>query len=268
MATSVYSPAYEEELLPEYEEEFEDESHLAGEDEEEISPIRKVYSDAMMEHLGELAAEAETEDEAAEHFLPLIGMAASKLLPVVAKAVAPAAKRALPKIAKAVTKLTPSLTRGVGKIARQLHRKPATRHLLKAVPGIARKTVHSIAKQAAHNRHVTPRKAIRTLVHHTRRALGHPRRRAHMLRRHRHLDRRFHRGLGRRLVRPHHGMGVAGVHTHGGVPGVGRIAGRGVRPGRLAGKGGVCPPCPSCAGTGSAVSAAPAYCRCCGQVLR
>ncbi len=56
--------------------------------------MRKIYPDAMMEHLGELAAEAETEHEAAEHFLPLIGMAASKLLPVVAKAVAPMAKKA------------------------------------------------------------------------------------------------------------------------------------------------------------------------------
>jgi hypothetical protein len=88
----------------------------------------------MMEHLGELAAEAETEDEAAEHFLPLVGMAASKLLPVIAKAVAPAAKKLLPKIARAVTKATPHLTKGIGKVARSLHRNPRTRHLLKVVP--------------------------------------------------------------------------------------------------------------------------------------
>jgi len=58
------------------------------EGESELNPIRKIYPDAMMEHLGELAAGAESEEEAAEHFLPLIGMAASKLLPVVARAVA------------------------------------------------------------------------------------------------------------------------------------------------------------------------------------
>src|ERR1700757_4121888 len=69
------------------EEEMEGEHEL----EHEISPIRKIYPDAMMEHLGELAAEAETEEEAAEHFLPLIGMAASKLLPVAARALAPMA---------------------------------------------------------------------------------------------------------------------------------------------------------------------------------
>ena len=79
----------------------------------------------MMEHLGELAAAAETEQEAAEHFLPLIGMAASKLLPIAAKALTPLAKKAIPRIAKAVTKVTPHLTRGIGTIARGLHRRPA-----------------------------------------------------------------------------------------------------------------------------------------------
>lgn len=67
----------EEEM--EREHEFEHEHEHEHEHEEEISPIRKIYPDAMMEHLGELAAEAETEDEAAEHFFPLIGMAAAKL---------------------------------------------------------------------------------------------------------------------------------------------------------------------------------------------
>src|SRR5690242_4470821 len=90
---------------------FEDESEL--EDEGELSPIRKIYPDAMMEHLGELAAHAETEDEAAEHFLPLVGMAASKLLPVAAKALAPMAKKAMPRVVKAVTRATPQLTKGV-----------------------------------------------------------------------------------------------------------------------------------------------------------
>ena len=96
------------------------------EGESELNPIRKIYPDAMMEHLGELAASAESEEEAAEHFLPLIGMAASKLLPVVARAVAPMAKKALPKIAQAVTRSTPQLTKAVGNIAKTLHRNPQT----------------------------------------------------------------------------------------------------------------------------------------------
>jgi hypothetical protein len=181
--------------------EFEDETE--DELEDELSPIRKIYPDAMMEHLGELAAEAETEQEAAEHFLPLIGMAASKLLPVAAKALAPMARKALPHIAKAVTRVTPHLTRGVGKIARGLHRRPVARPLLKAVPAIARRTVHSIAKQAAHGRKVTPRVAVRTLAHQTRRVLGTPRHRAHALRHHRKMEKHLHRGVGRGIVRPH-----------------------------------------------------------------
>src|SRR3984885_6806380 len=176
---------------------------LLGENEDEISPIRKIYPDAMMEHLGELAAEAESEDEAAEHFLPLIGMAASKLLPVVAKAVAPMAKKALPKIAKALTRSTPGLTRGIGKVAKALHRNPQTRHLLRTVPGIARRTVGSIAHKVARGGHITPHTAVRTLARQTRRVLGTPGQRAHALRRHNHLERKFHGRVGRGIVRPH-----------------------------------------------------------------
>lgn len=277
MASSVCSPSYEEEILPELEDEaslHEDE----GEGEEEISPIRKVYPDAVMEHLGELAAEAESEDEAAEHFLPLIGMAASKLLPVVAKAVMPAARKALPRIARTVTRVTPRLTKSVGSLARKLHRNPTTRPLLRAVPAIARRTVHSIARQVAHNRPITARSAIRTLAQQTARVLGRPHHRRHALRRHHHLDRRFHRRHGRGLVRPHYGYrGVSGapgyatptgggttvthgghggvVHTSSGGGGVHVSGGGAVRPGRIVNGQCMC-------------SAAPAYCRCCGQVLR
>ncbi len=258
------------------EQEFEDELESEDEFEHELSPIRKIYSDAMMEHLGELAAEAETEQEAAEHFLPLIGMAASKLLPIAAKALAPMAKRALPKIAKAVTRVTPHLTRGIGKIARGLHRRPAARKLLRTVPAIARRTVHSIAKQAAHGRAITPRTAVRTLARQTRRVLGTPHHRAHALRRHHHMERRLHRGVGRGMVRPHHwryrrvgGRLVRAPHAGG----TGSV--RGASPGL---RTRVAAPHPAAAGgqvsrqgrivSGHCVCPAPAYCRCCGQVLR
>ena len=277
MATSVCSPSYEEEILPESEDELEDEASLEDEGEEEISPIRKVYPDAVMEHLGELAAEAESEDEAAEHFLPLIGMAASKLLPVVARAVAPAARKALPKIARTVTKMTPRLTQGVAQLARKLHRNPSTRPLLRAVPAIARRTVHSIARQVAHHKPITARSAVRTLARQTARVLGHQRQRRHALRRHHHLDRGFHWRHGRGMVRPHYSQGGYSVpgystggggtltdrgvtHTGGGAvrttsgtAGV-HVTGGGARPGRIV--------------NGQCMCAAPAYCRCCGQVLR
>ena len=224
------------------ESEGEDEYEDEGEYEDEISPVRKVYADAMMEHLGELAAEAETEDEAAEHFLPLVGMAASKLLPVVAKAIAPLARKALPKIASALTKATPRLTRGVSTVAKALHRNPQTRHLLRAVPGIARRTVGNIAHKVARGGHVTPHTAVQALARQTRRVLGTPQHRAQALRRHHHLERRFHGHVGHGVGRPHlrHGQAGAGVHRghvhgvrgvqHGVAHGVPRAVGHGVHP--------------------------------------
>jgi hypothetical protein len=247
--------------------EFEDEGEFEfeGEDEYEISPIRKVYPDAMMEHLGALAAESESEDEAAEHFLPLIGMAASKLLPLAAKAIGPLAKKALPRVVKAVTKVAPKLTRAVGRMARTMHRRPAARRLLRAVPGIARRTVHNIALQAARGRPVTGRSAVRALARQTRKVLRNPHHRRRLIRRNFRADRRFHNRIARGVVSPHRSgaIGRRGIAA-GGVPG--RVAATGRR---IGGKC-VCS-CPSCgASTGAAgrAAAAPAYCRCCGQVIR
>lgn len=297
-----YELEEELEALPELEEEFEgeeeleDEAGLEGEGwlsaigniagsllgeeegeeelEGEVSPVRRIYPDSMMEHLGQLAAEAETEEEAVEHFLPLVGMAASKLLPVVAKAIAPAAKRVIPKVARAVTKASPHLTKGIGKVARRLHRDPRTRHLLKVVPAIARHTVGSIAHQAARGRRVTPRTAVRTLAHQARRVLAHPRHRRHALQHHHRLERRFHHRFGPGVARPHWRHGQPWHPHYGAVhPGAApHLAG--IHPAAAAGHphatrhgsmvGGVCM-CPACGSTGGA---APAYCRCCGQLLR
>jgi hypothetical protein len=267
------------------EQEMEGEDEFESEDEAEISPIRKIYPDAMMEHLGELAAESESEDEAAEHFLPLIGMAASKLLPVVAKAVAPMARKALPKIAKALTRSTPQLTRGVGRVAKALHRNPQTRHLLRAVPSIARRTVGSIARQAARGRPINGRTAVRTLATQTRNVLGNPRHRRHALRRHKNLERRFHGRWGRGVARPHYygraRTGAApqyGTAVHGpyqAVPGTPAHAATysagttpGVRPGTVVAGQCTCPACSTATPSTPGAAAAPQYCRCCGQVLR
>jgi hypothetical protein len=239
----------------EFEEEDEDEYELAG----GPNPVRKIYPDAVMEHLGELAAESESEDEAAEHFLPLVGMAASKLLPVVAKALAPAAKRALPKIARVLTRATPRLTRGIGRVAKVLHRNPRTRHLLRVVPGIARRTVGTLAHSAARGRRITPKTAVRTLARQARRVLGSPKYRANALRRHQLLERRFHRHGGHRFARPHLYRGgvapqaagrympqAAGTYMRRGRPGVTKPV-YGGRPTRTGPSGyGGCPHCCCC----------------------
>lgn len=248
----------EDELESELEGELEDESEFEmewegeGEYETELSPIRKIYPDAMMEHMAHMAAEAETEDEAAEHFLPLIGMAAKKLLPIVAKAVSPALKRAIPKVARAVTRLEPQLTRGVGAIARKLYKDPGKRGLLHAMPSIARRTIYQVAKRAAQGRPVTARGAIRTLAHQAKRVLRHPHHRRQALRRSRVMDNRLHRHLGPNAVRPHGAVqfGAPGSRAAWGSGGATRVGS--FTP------GGKC----QCPGGGAA------YCRCCGQILR
>jgi hypothetical protein len=177
---------------------FEYEWEALPETEEEISPIRRVYPDAldaMMEHLAHVAAEAESEQEAAEGFLPLIPLVAAKLLPLAAKAL-PSVARALPRISRVVSRVTPQLSRGVTHITRGLFRNPQTRHMLHAVPSIARRTVTTIARQAAAGRPVTPQLAQRTLVRQARSVLANPTQTAQVVRRSRRLDQHAHRITG------------------------------------------------------------------------
>ncbi len=104
------------------------------------------------------------------------------------------------------------------------------------------------------------------------------------LRRHHHLERRFHRRIGRGMARPHlrygrhrgrgwrvRGAAAPGLAAPRGASGVYRpvagapaVGGRPVRYGRMVGGRCTCPTC----GAGPGGQATPAYCRCCGQVLR
>src|SRR5580698_9971755 len=84
----------ESELEDEFEGEFETEMEFEAEG---PNPVNKIYPDAMMEHLGRAAMNAESEDKAAEHFLPLIPLVASKLLPMAARALPKIAGKVLPR---------------------------------------------------------------------------------------------------------------------------------------------------------------------------
>jgi hypothetical protein len=181
------------------EEEFEDESFIL---ETELNPLQAQHANAMMEHLSHQAAAAETEDEAAEQFLPLIPLAAKFVLPMVAKAGA----KLLPKLAKSIM---PHLTRGVARVTRTLHRSKAARPLLRAVPHIAKRTVAHLARSAARGRPITPRRAVRTLARQTAHVLSHPSRAASAFRRSRALDRRYHAA-----ARPLVGRPVSVLQTH------------------------------------------------------
>ena len=165
----------EEEGEYELEGEWEDEYELEGEWEDEYedeaermaNPLLRVYPDAMMEHLGHAAAEAETEAEAEAFIGALVPLAAGLV------------RKAAPHIARH----TPQLVRGLSKVARTLRRSPTTRPLVRALPTIASRTTRSLARQAAHGRPITPRRAVRTLAGQTRSVLSSPRTRRHVVRR-------------------------------------------------------------------------------------
>lgn len=175
---------------------------------------------AMMEHAGHAAAEAANEQEAAEHFLPLIGLAAKFVLP---KLIGLAAKKfggmAAKKIGgrlisrvgsqlirrvapQVIRRIAPQLTRGLANVTRTLFRSPATRPLLHAVPRIARSTIARLGGQIARGQRITPQMAARTLAQQTARIISNPRTLAQTYRRSLGLDRRYHRRTRRVLGRP------------------------------------------------------------------
>jgi hypothetical protein len=179
-ADGEFEDEFELEDEGEFEEEYELEGEWEGEFEDEseamANPLRRVYPDAMMEHLGHAAAEAETEAEAEAMIGALVPLAAGL------------ARKAAPHVAKS----TPHLVRGLSSVTHTLRRNPATRQLVRVVPTIAARTTQRLARQAAHGRPITPRRAIRTLAQQTARVLSDPRARHHAVRRARALDRRYH----------------------------------------------------------------------------
>jgi hypothetical protein len=214
-AAGEFEGDFEDELESEFESEGEFELELEG-----ANPVNKVYPDAMMEHLGLAAMNAETEDEAAEHFLPLIPMVASKLLPLAAKALPKVAAKLLPRVARAITHVTPNLTRGVTHITRALHRNPQTRPLLRTLPSVARRAIHTIAKRTAAGHRVTPAQAVRILHGHRRHIMNDPQLVRSVLQRSKLMDRHLHRAGGvhaRPVAHRHYGtLGSYGKHgAHG-----------------------------------------------------
>src|SRR4029077_12626635 len=111
--------------------EFEGEGELEGAAELELesTPSERSHFAGMMEHLGHSAAEAANEQEAAEHFLPLIGLAAKFVAP---KLVGYAAKKLGGMAAK---KVGGQLLRKAGS---QLVRKVAPRMIRKVSPQLTR----------------------------------------------------------------------------------------------------------------------------------
>jgi hypothetical protein len=173
----------------ECEAEGEDEDEAEGEFEAGLNPIRRIYQDALMEHLGHAATSAESEAEA-EAFV-------GALMPLAAKV--------LPKLGKVVMKAMPHLVKGVARVTRTLRQNPKTRQLVRTMPELARRTVRSLAHRVAHGKPLTGRAAVRSLARHTAHLLGHPKRVVHTYRRSRALH-RHHHGVG---FGPHRAAGHA-----------------------------------------------------------
>jgi hypothetical protein len=145
-----------------------------------LNPIRRVYPDALMAHLGHTAARAASEAEA-EAF-------AGALVPLAAQAVRIAAP--------SVMRVAPALIRGVAGATQTLVQAPGGRPLVQAVPSIVRNTVRSVAAQAARGQRVTPTAAVRTLARSTLQTLGSRQRTGQAIRTARALDRAYHRRAG------------------------------------------------------------------------
>ena len=160
--------------LPQSEFEFEEE--MEWEAEAEANPIRRVYPNALMEHLGHAATAAESEAEA-EAFLG---------------ALIPLAGRLLPQAAPTLMRAAPGLIRGIAGVGRMLRSRAATRPLVRALPTIVKRTAASVARRQRQGRPVTPQGAVRTLAQQTARLLSSPQQITRTYRRSRSADRRYH----------------------------------------------------------------------------
>jgi hypothetical protein len=144
----------------------------------ELNPIRRIYPDAMLEHLGHAAAETQSEAEAE----------------ALAGAMIPLAAARIPRGAAPILMLaTPGLVSGLSGVVHGLRGNPATRPLVRVVPAIVRSAATKIARQASRGVPVTPQAAVRTLAQQTFRMLGSPQQSARAFRRSRTLDGLLHR---------------------------------------------------------------------------
>ncbi|HLK60245.1 MAG TPA: hypothetical protein VKU00_27025 [Chthonomonadaceae bacterium] len=151
-----------------------------GEGLHELNPVRKVYPDAMLEHLGHAAMETHSEAEAEA----LVGA----MIPLIA--------RANPAIARSIQRAAPGLVCGAASVARQLRRTRATRPLVRVLPTILQRTAADIARQEARGRAVPPQAAVRTLARQTYQVINSPQSCVQAWRRSRALDRRYHAASG------------------------------------------------------------------------
>jgi hypothetical protein len=156
------------------------EAMLEWEAEAEISPVRKWYPDAMLEHVGHAMAETPSPAEAdalAGSLIPLAAQAAPGAAPILMVAL-------------------PGLVSGLAGMVHGMRGTPSTKPLVRVVPGTVRRTAAVVANQAAQGAPVTPQAAVRTLARQTYQVLSRPQAAAQTFRKSQQLDRRFHQVAG------------------------------------------------------------------------
>jgi hypothetical protein len=159
----------------EYEGEYEGE--FEGEFEAFSNPQSRLQTEALMAHLGNAAASAESEEEA-EAFLG---------------ALVPLAAQLIPRVAPVVMRAAPQLINGVANAARTLMNSPTTQQLVRTLPTVAKNTVGAIARQVANGRPVTVQSAVQTLARQTANVIGNPQQATRAYQRNKSLDRAHHR---------------------------------------------------------------------------
>lgn len=111
-----------------------------------------------MDYLAEMAFETEDEDEA-EAFLG---------------ALVPLAARLLPRLGGAVSRVTPRLISGVSRVAKTLRRHPATRGMVRSLPGIVRNTTRDVARHYSKHGNISGQQAAKYLARRTYQGLSRP----------------------------------------------------------------------------------------------
>jgi hypothetical protein len=127
---------------------------------QEVAHEISYHEIAHHEALAEIMAEAASHEQTAAQAEAMMGAA-------VMTALSPRDRRAL-------QALLPNMVRGAALLTNILHRRHKTRHAVRTVPTIMRRTVRTLKRQAAAGRPITRRAAGRAAAIEVRRVLGNP----------------------------------------------------------------------------------------------
>lgn len=189
--------------------ELEGESEAGYESEAEMEQalnfIQQFPTAALMEHLGHVAAESESEDEA-EQFFPLLIPFAAKLAAkallskgigaAAAKVGGKLAAKALPKLAnfaaKKVAKAVPQMSKSLKGVGKMMLQNKQTRPLVRTLPRIAQRAAVDVTQRAARGLPVTPKTAAQAVARQAAKVIGNPKQAVRAWQGSNDLDRKFH----------------------------------------------------------------------------